>query len=122
MNPLPLYERLGGEPAIAAIVEDLYRRVLADAELLPFFEKTPMDRQLAMQREFLCAAVDGPAAYTGKPLAYVHQGRGITAQHFARFTRHLLDALRGVGVSEADADDVVSRLNTRVNEITGTSY
>jgi len=120
-NP-PLYERLGGETAIDAIVTALYGRVLADAELKPFFEQTPMDKQRAMQREFLCAALDGPASYTGKPLAHVHHGRGISTRHFARFVGHVLDALRDLGVSDEDADEVIARLNTRVNEITGTSY
>jgi len=117
-----LYERLGGEAAIDALVTALYDRVLADDELKPFFEQTPMDKQQAMQREFLCAALDGPAAYTGRPLTYVHQGRGITTRHFARFVGHALDSLRALGVSDGDADEVIARLNTRVNEITGTSY
>lgn len=117
-----LYERLGGEPAIEAIVKTLYGRVLADPELQPFFEHTSMEKQSTMQHEFLCAALGGPMAYTGKPLSHAHQGRGITTRHFARFAQHLLDALHEMGVSSEDADAVISRLNAYANEITGTSY
>lgn len=117
-----LYERLGGEPAVETMVKALYDRVLADTDLRPFFANTPMDKQRAMQHEFLCAALGGPMAYTGKPLSHAHQGRGITTWHFARFAQHLLDALREMGVSEEDADAVISRLNAYANEITGTSY
>jgi len=119
---LSLYERLGGESAIETIVKELYDRVLADDELKPFFEHTSMEKQLAMQHEFLCAALGGPMTYTGKPLNHVHHGRGISTRHFAKFAKCLLESLHELGVSSEDADEVISRLNTRVNEITGTSY
>lgn len=121
-SKLSLYERLGGEPAIDAIVQALYDRVLADAELRPFFAQTTMDKQRTIQHEFLCAALGGPMAYTGKPLGYVHQGRGITTRHFAKFVQHCLKSLQDLGVSREDTDEVISRLNTFANEITGTSY
>ncbi len=121
-SELSLYDRLGGEPAIDALVNSLYDRVLADAELQPFFEHTPMDKQRAIQHEFLCAALGGPMAYTGKPLGYVHQGLGITTRHFAKFVQHCLESLQDLGVSGEDTDEVISRLNTFANEITGTSY
>ncbi len=117
-----LYDRLGGEQAIEAITKAFYQRVLADEELRPFFENTEMDKQLCMQREFLSSALDGPVAYMGKPLSHAHQNRGIQARHFALFVRHFLDTLRAFGVSEEDTDEVISRLNTRHNEITGNSY
>jgi hemoglobin len=117
-----LYERLGGEAAIEAMVNNLYARVLADDELRHFFENTSMDKQRAMQLEFLCAALDGPVTYSGKPLTHVHQGRGITTRHFSIFVQHFIDTLRALGVSGEDADEVISRLNTRANEITGISY
>lgn len=117
-----LYDRLGGELAIDALTKSFYDRVLADIELKPFFEHTSMEKLRAMQREFLCAALDGPVIYTGKPLAYAHQGRGITSQHFAKFVQHFLASLRDFGVSDDDADEVIARLNTRANEILGNSY
>lgn len=119
---LSLYERLGGESAIESIVKAFYDRVLADVDLKPFFEKTSMDNQRFMQHEFLCAALGGPMTYTGKPLAHAHQGRGITTLHFAKFIEHLLETLRDLGVSDEDADAVISRVNTYANEITGASY
>ncbi len=117
-----LYDRLGGGMAIDALTKAFYDRVLADIELKPFFEHTSMETLRTMQREFLGAALDGPVSYTGRPLAYVHQGRGITERHFARFVGHFLATLRDFGVSNDDADEVIARLNTRANEILGNSY
>jgi len=117
-----LYDRVGGGSAIEAITRAFYDRVLKDVELKPFFEHTQMDKQRAMQNEFLSQALGGSTVYTGKPLAYAHQGRGITTQHFAKFVQHFLETLREFGVSVEDADEVISKLNTLSNEITGKSY
>jgi len=117
-----LYDRIGGGSAIEAITRALYDRVFKDVELKPFFEHTSMDKQRAMQNEFLSQALGGPTVYTGKPLAYAHQRLGITTQHFAKFVQHFLETLREFGVSVEDADEVISKLNALSNEITGKSY
>jgi hemoglobin len=117
-----LYDRLGGESAIAAITSAFYDRVMEDIELKPFFAHTAMEKQLAMQNAFLCQALGGPMIYTGKSLAHAHQGRGIGTSQFAKFVQHFLETLRDFGVSSEDADAVISRLNTLSNEITNKSY
>ena len=95
-----LYERVGGEQTISDLIHEFYDRVLADLELKPFFEKTSMDKLRRMQREFFSAALDGPITYTGRPLGYVHHGRGITKHHFALYVGHLIDTLRDHGIND----------------------
>jgi hemoglobin len=114
-----LYQRIGGEAAVARLVEDFYRRVLADEELQPFFEGVPMERLRAMQREFFAAALDGPGHYTGRPLSEAHYGRGIEARHLRRFLDHLLETLEDQQLEEGDVLAIVSRINRYVGEITG---
>ena len=114
-----LYDRLGGEATIARLVGVFYERVLADPELAPFFTDTPMEKQRAMQTLFLCAALDGPFEYTGRPLATVHYGRGIRPPHLARFVGHLLAVLRDQRLAEEEVLDIVSRIDTYADEITG---
>ena len=104
---------------IADVVDDLYDRVLADTELKPFFANTSMDKLRCMQREFFSAALDGPITYTGKPLSHVHHGMDITKHHFTLFVNHLLDTLRYYGISDQDVSDIISRINTYADEITG---
>jgi len=117
-----LYDRLGGEAAIAAITKDFYGRVMNDSELKPFFEHSSIEKQLEMQNQFLSQAFGGTTAYTGKPLAHAHHGRGISTKYFAKFVQYFLETLRDCGVSNEDADEVISRLNALSNEITGKSY
>ena len=114
-----LFERVGGEAAIAELIHDFYERVLADPELIPFFKHTSIDKLRRMQHEFFSAALDGPINYTGRPLSHVHHGRGITKHHFALYVNHLLDTLRDCGINEQDVNEIIGRINTYADEITG---
>jgi hemoglobin len=115
-----LYERIGGEQAVDSLVDVFYDRVLADEQLRPFFAGVSMDSLRSMQREFFCAALDGPAHYTGRPLSEAHHGRGIETRHLRRFLDHLLDTLEE-RLAEDDVLEVISRVNRYVGEITGRS-
>lgn len=117
-----LYDRIGGAPAVEALIPDFYKRVLADAELAPFFAATNIEALGAMQRQFFAMALGGPVAYSGRPLGHVHHGRGITGAHFARFAGHLVDSLKASGLSPQETDEVIARIDTYANEITGVSY
>jgi hemoglobin len=117
-NHRSLYERIGGEQAVENLVEDFYERVLADEELRPFFESVSMGSLRAMQREFFCAALDGPGHFTGRPLSEAHHGRGIESRHVRRFLDHLLDILEEQ-LDDDEVLEVISRVNRYVGEITG---
>jgi hemoglobin len=114
-----LFERVGGEQAIAELIHDFYDRVLADPELKPFFKHTSIDKLRRMQREFFSAALDGPTTYTGRPLSHVHHGKGITKHHFSLYVNHLLNTLRDCGINDRDVNDIIGRINTYADEITG---
>lgn len=114
-----LFDRLGGTTTIAAVVQEMYARVLADPELGHFFEGVSMDRLRQMQYHFLASAFDGPAEYSGADLTRIHAGRGITAKHFAAFCGHFADALEEHGASKRDVDDALGRLAMYKDKITG---
>lgn len=107
---------------ITALIPAFYVRVLADPELAPFFKHTELEKLHAMQREFFVMATGGPIQYSGRPLAHTHHGRGITQQHFARFTGHLVETLLDLDVTQDEADEVIERINAMTNEVVGTSY
>ena len=114
-----LFESVGGEQVIAELIDEFYDRVLVDPELKPFFKDTSVDKLRRMQREFFSAALDGPITYTGRPLSHVHHGKGITKHHFARYVGHLIDTLRSRNITDQDVNDIISRISTYANEITG---
>jgi len=114
-----LFERVGGEQAINDLIHDFYDRVLADLELKPFFKDVSVDKLRRMQREFFSAALDGPISYTGRPLSHVHHGRGITKHHLALYIGHLIDVLQGRGINDQEVQEIIGRINTYAEEITG---
>ncbi len=118
-NKQTLFERVGGKQAIAKLIDEFYDRVIADPELEPFFKNVSMDKLRKMQREFFGAALDGPITYTGRPLGHVHHGRGITKHHFSLYVGHLITTLQGFALKERDVQDIIGRINTYAEEITG---
>lgn len=113
-----IYDRIGGEEGIAKLIEAFYERVLKDPVLSPHFEKVPMEKLIRMQREFFAMATGGPAEYTGRPLAHVHQHMHISNAAFQRFTEHLLATLNDTtDLSSQDVMDLISRVNVEIDEI-----
>ena len=55
-----LYERLGGEAAIHAVVEGMYQKIFPDEMLSDFFRKTDKEKQKQAQFEFLTTVTGGP--------------------------------------------------------------
>jgi hemoglobin len=103
-----IYERIGGQPAIEAVVEDFYVRVLADDTLAGFFAGTAMPRLKGRQVEFFSAALGGPEPYRGTGMRQVHQGRGIEQAHFDSVAGHLVAALGAAGVDEGTVGEIVA--------------
>lgn len=114
-----LYERLGGQEKLSKIIFDMYKLIVADPDLAPFFEDVPIDRLSRMNTEFIASALDGPVHYSGSDLVAVHRGRGIERQHFSKFVGHLATALEQHGVSQSDVDAVLGRIAMYAGKITG---
>tara|TARA_R110002096_G_scaffold29509_9_gene88985 strand:- start:3842 stop:4225 length:384 start_codon:yes stop_codon:yes gene_type:complete len=116
-----IYDRIGGDATINLIVEKLYREVMADPELSPFFIHSSQDKLKNMQRQFIAAALGGPNPYSGRSLAETHKGRGISRHHIQLFINHLISALRGVNLDDDDVHSIQARINLYADEVTGDS-
>src|SRR4051794_19695285 len=82
-----LYERLGGMPAIRAVVDELMVRMLRDPRVSPWFERAAADpdRAAAYKRnlaDLVCQATGGPCKYAGMDMVTAHKGRGVTIEAF----------------------------------------
>lgn len=67
-----MFEALGGEAAVEAVVDTFYRKVLLDERISHFFEDIDMERQRTKQKAFLTMAFGGPHSYTGKDMKVGH--------------------------------------------------
>jgi hemoglobin len=112
-----LYDAIGGEPALAAVVEDFYDRVLKDPDLAGFFAGTNMTKLKGRQVEFFAAALGGPHIYSGATMRQAHQGRGIGQHHFDLVAGHLVDALNAAGVPGEQVGQIVSAIAPLADQI-----
>ncbi|MFC9918071.1 group I truncated hemoglobin [Agromyces binzhouensis] len=110
-----LYDEVGGPDGVRTAVALLYRRVVADDELGPWFREVDLDRLRAHQRAFLAAAFGGPQAFSGRSLAEAHEGLEITDAAFDRIVQTLLTSLADLGV----AHDAVARVGERLEQVRG---
>jgi len=97
-----LYERLGGAPAIEAVVDKFYDKMLKDDRVSRFFKETNMTKQRQKQVSFLSYVCGAPTKYGGMAMDKAHQRlikeQGMDDTHFDA-TRDNLDAtLAEVGV------------------------
>jgi hemoglobin len=114
---MSLFERIGGEAAVNAAVDRFYERVLADPMLAPFFKHVSMQRLKAHQFAFLSQALGGPQQYSGSSMSTAHARLGIEYRHFQAVSVHLVETLRGLGVTEDIVAEVVAAVTPLAGQI-----
>ncbi|WP_051301176.1 group I truncated hemoglobin [Actinomadura rifamycini] len=103
-----IYESVGGEEGLTAVVDSLYERILADDVLAVFFVGTNLNKVKGRQVEFFGQALGGPMVYGGRTMKDVHRGLGIEREHFDRVAEHLVAALAEAGVPEGTIAEIAA--------------
>jgi hemoglobin len=103
-SDVSLYDLLSDDrSAMHSVASALYKKILADELLAPYFRGVDIDRQATMLAEFLAMAFGGPHAYSGRDLRAAHaQLPGLTDVHFDLVVSYLADTLREFGVAAGD--------------------
>ena len=84
-----LYDRLGGKPAITAVVDDFVGNVAADDRINRFFAKTNVPRLKQRLVEQLCQGTGGPCKYKGRSMKAAHRGMGVSTVDFSALVSDL---------------------------------
>lgn len=109
-----LYERLGGYDVIAAVIDDLMKRIVSDPRLAKYFAghgEDSMKHLRQMQVEMICEATGGPCFYTGRNMKTVHKGMGINGIEWQSLITHLVGVLDTFNVADAEQKEVLNILN-----------
>jgi hemoglobin len=112
-----IYEAIGGEPALVAVVDDFYDRVVGDPQLNSFFAGVNMPKLKGRQVEFFAAALGGPDVYDGPSMRDAHIGRGITQADFDKVAYHLTDALAAARVPAETIGQIAAAVTPLADEI-----
>src|ERR1700732_3799300 len=94
-----LFERIGGERGVSALIDAFYRRVLADFEIAPFFQGVGMEKLRNMQNQLFSPALGGRVLYTGRPISHAHDGLGIKPRHLQIFLEHFFETVSELSLS-----------------------
>lgn len=96
-----LYDQLGGEVPLRAIIDDFVERVFADVMIGFFFRDVDKARLKALELQHAAQLLGGPQVYRGRPLRQAHAKHRIMGGQFARRTQILREVLHAHHVPQA---------------------
>jgi hemoglobin len=113
----PLYERLGGKPAITAVVDRFVAVTGSDPRISMFFVNVDQARIKSMMVEHICEITGGPCKYTGKSMKESHVGMKVKEEHFAAFMDDLGKVLDEFKVPEREKGEVLGAFNSLKGDV-----
>jgi hemoglobin len=101
-----LFDRLGGQPAINAVVHEFVFRTKADTRINQFFANTdPVKLEQAMD-DHVCSITGGGCTYKGKSMVDAHTNMHLSDADFAAFMDDLMATLAKMNVPKREALEV----------------
>ena len=109
-----LYDRIGGAPALRAVVDDFVAAAAADPKVN--FTRNgawqASDAAVSALKEhlvdFMAQALGGPKNYTGRSMKEAHKGMGITQAEFDALAGHLKGTLAKHKVPAAEVSEIMA--------------
>lgn len=92
----PLYKRLGGYDAIAAVTDAFIGKLVKEPTIAPMFaghSKDSLGRTRQLIVDQICAATGGPCVYIGRDMKTAHAGLGITEEQWTIAAKDLAATL-----------------------------
>jgi hemoglobin len=117
MPEASLYDRLGGKPAIEAVVDQFVQNVAADDRINGFFASADIPGLKGKLVDQICQASGGPCTYAGKDMKTAHQGMGIKDEHFNALVEDLVAALDQFNVPEKEKSELLGALGPMKGDI-----
>ena len=107
------YERIGGGPAVSAVVDEFYQRLTADDQVGHYFQEVSLPTLKRHQVLMITTILGGPNQYDGRPLDEAHKPLGITDSDYQRVGSHLMSCLQDAGVP----DDIQGRVGVALGQV-----
>ena len=113
MENRSLFQRLGGSPGIATLVEDIVgmhmENPVIGARFRPYLE---MPEKLSAAKKHLCAFLEagsgGQAQYTGRTMRDAHRGMNISEAEYIAALDDILAVLRKHAIDDQTQKDVLA--------------
>jgi hemoglobin len=105
-----LYQRLGGKPAITAVVNDFVGNVARDNRINRFFANTDIPRLKRLLVQQICAGSGGPCVYEGRSMREAHRGLGVRNADFDALVGDLVKSLNKFNVPPREQRELLALL------------
>jgi hemoglobin len=112
-----LYDRLGGQGAIQAVVTKFIGNVGADKRINSYFATTDLKKLNKLLVEQVCAASGGPCTYSGRDMKTTHKGMKVTTAAFNALVEDLVSALDTFNVPKKEKDELIGVLAPMKSDI-----
>jgi len=112
-----LYDRLGGKPAITAVVDEFVSNVAKDARINSRFATTDIPRFKGHMVDQVCEATGGPCTYTGRDMKTTHIGMRISNAEFSAVVEDLVAALNTFKVPQKEQSELLGLLGPMKSDI-----
>jgi hemoglobin len=112
-----LYDRLGGKPAITAVIDQFVANVANDKRINERFATTDIPRLKKNLVEQVCMASGGPCTYAGRDMKTTHTGMRITTADFTALVEDLVSSLDKFKVPEAEKKELLGILGPMKKDI-----
>jgi hemoglobin len=112
MEQAPLFERLGGREAVAAVVEKAIANHFDNPAISTRFDHATQTVDVLVEHavEFFCTGLTGVPSYRGRPLAEAHAGMNISEQEFTAALDDIVEAMVAVGIGPTERHEVLGIL------------
>lgn len=108
--PKSLYDRLGGKPAVTAVVEEFVARTTSNDKIRDRFFNVDADKLKTLLVEFVCAAGGGGCQYEGRDMATTHASMYLVEDEFNALVGDLVGALDKFKVPDKEKNDLLGAL------------
>lgn len=112
-----LYQRLGAEEGINAIVDGLLFEIEHDERIVHHFADSDIGRFRAMLTEQLCDLTGGPCQYSGSTMQQSHTGFNITLADYDALVEGLIKVMQRQQISIADQNALLALLAPMYKDI-----
>ena len=112
-----LYQRLGGQRAIVAVVDDFVGNVARDKRINGFFADTDIPRLKRLLVQQICAGSGGPCVYQGRGMKQAHRGLGVNNRHFDALVEDLVKSLDKFNVPPREQKELLGLLGPMRGDI-----
>ena len=112
-----LYQRLGAEEGINAIVDGLLFEIEHDERIVHHFADSDIGRFRAMLTEQLCDLTGGPCQYSGSTMQQSHTGFNITLADYDALVEGLIKVMQRQQISITDQNALLALLAPMYKDI-----